>query len=216
MTQMFAESGDVIPVTVLQVGPCVVLQKKTKESDGYNAVQLGFDDKKKQNVKKPEAGHAGKSKTAAKRFVKELRLDDSTINDYELGSVISAADLKVGDHVDVTGISIGKGYQGVMKRYNFGGAPASRSHEFFRHGGSIGNRSDPGKVFKNKKMPGHMGARQVTVQNLDVVSVQPENNVVLVRGAVPGSKNGYLYVKSSVNGKFDARKPGASSAKTEG
>ena len=215
MTQVFNEEGDVTPVTVLEVGPCVVLQKKTRATDGYDAIQIGFSDKKKQRVNKPEAGHAAKAKTAAKRVLKEVRMDEKTLADYEVGQEITAALLKVGDHVDVTGTSIGKGYAGVMKRWNFRGARHSHNHEFFRHGGSIGNRSDPGKVFKNKKMAGQLGNEKVTVQNLEVVAVEADKNIILVRGAVPGSKNGYISVKASVKGKFEARTPKSAPAATE-
>lgn len=213
MTQMFRDDGDVIPVTVLEVGPCAVIQIKTPEKDGYYAVQLGFKDKKKSRVSKPEAGHFGKAKTPVKYFVQEIRLDEKTAQGYEVGQILTADLFKAGDRVDVSGTSIGKGYQGVMKRHNFAGKDAAHgTHEFFRHGGSIGNRSDPGKVFKNKKMPGHMGAENCTVQNLEIVSVEPETNYVLVRGAVPGSKNGYITVKASVKGGFDARTPGQAPA----
>ncbi len=205
MTQIFAENGDVIPVTALEVGPCVVVQKKTPETDGYWAVQLGFKDKKKQRVNKAEAGHFEKSKTPVKSVLEEVRLDEKAAADFEVGQVLGASLIQVGDHVDVFGTSIGKGFAGVMKRHNFKGQKASHNHEFFRHGGSIGNRSDPGKVFKNKKMPGQMGNAQVTVQNLTVVGVEAENNIVLVKGAVPGAKNGYVTVKASVKGKFAPR-----------
>jgi len=205
MTQIFTPEGDVIPVTAIEVGPCVVLQKKTSEHDGYNAIQIGFDDKKKQRVTKPEAGHAAKSKGAVKRYVKEVRMSAETIGQYEVGQVLTSDLLKVGDRIDVSGTSIGKGFAGVMKRHNFHGANHSHNHEFFRHGGSIGNRSDPGKVFKNKKMPGHLGAEQVTVQNLKVAAVEAESNIVLVKGAVPGAKNGYVKIKASVKGGFDKR-----------
>lgn len=208
MTQIFSDGGDVIPVTAVQVGPCVVVQKKTADKDGYFAVQIGFDDKKKQRVNKPEAGHAKNSKSAVKRFVKEVRLDEKSAAEYEVGMTLSADLLKVGDCVDITGTSIGKGFAGVMKRHNFAGKDAAHgTHEFFRHGGSIGNRSDPGKVFKNKKMPGHLGAEKVTVQNLTVVAVEPDTNTVLIKGAVPGAKNGYLYLRASVKGGFEARSP---------
>ena len=207
MSQIFDEAGEVIPVTVVEAGPCSVLQKKTKESDGYDAVQLGFCDKKKQRILKPEAGHAKKSKSEVKRFVKEIRLDEKTIGDYEVGQVLTADLLRVGDHIDVSGVSIGKGFQGVMKRHNFRGARHSHNHEFFRHGGSIGNRSDPGKVFKNKKMPGHMGAENVTTQNLKIVGIEADKNYVLIRGAVPGAKNGFLLLHAGVKGKFEPRSP---------
>jgi large subunit ribosomal protein L3 len=210
MTQFFAENGDVIPVTVCQVGPCPVMQKKTVETDGYFAVQLGFDDKKKQRVIKPEAGHALKAKTPVKRFVKEVRLAEKFATDYEVGMVLTASLLKAGDKVDVIGTSIGKGFAGVMKRHNFAGKDAAHgTHEAFRHGGSIGNRSEPGKTFKNKKMPGHMGNEKVTIQNLKVVAVEADSNLVLIQGAVPGAKNGYLMIKASVKGGFENRSPKA-------
>lgn len=207
MTQIFRDDGDVIPVTVLEVGPCAVIQVKTPEKDGYHAIQIGFKDKKKTRVTKPEAGHFAKSKTPVKYYVQEIRLTETTAQGYEVGQILTADLFKAGDRVDVAGTSIGKGFQGVMKRHNFRGARHSHNHEFFRHGGSIGNRSDPGKVFKNKKMPGHMGAENVTVQNLEIVSVELATNHVLVRGAVPGSKNGYVMVKASAKGGFDARSP---------
>ncbi len=217
MTQIFnPETGDVIPVTAIEVGPCVVLQKKTVATDGYSAVQLGFSDKKKQRVTKPEAGHAAKAKTPVKRVIKEVRLDDANIEGYEVGQVLKADILTVGDKVDVIGTSIGKGFAGVMKRHNFAGKDAAHgTHEHFRHGGSIGNRSDPGKVFKNKKMPGHMGNEKVTVQNLKVVAIEVENNLVLIKGAVPGAKNGYLVLKASVKGGFANRKPTSQEAAAE-
>ncbi len=198
MTQIFAQNGDVIPVTAVEVGPCVVLQKKTADKDGYNAVQIGFDDKKKQRVIKPEAGHAEKAKTAAKRFIKEVRVDEKALAEYEVGQVLKCDLFKAGDHVDVSGVTIGKGFQGVMKKHNFRGARHSHNHEFFRHGGSIGNRSDPGKVFKNKKMPGQMGNMNLTVQNLTVAGIEADKNIVLIRGAVPGHKNGYVVIKGSI------------------
>lgn len=213
MTQIFdSTTGDVIPVTAVEVGPCVVLQKKTIQTDGYNAVQIGFADKKKQRVTKPEAGHAAKAKTPVKRVVKEFRLSEELIASYEVGQVLSAEFLKEGDRLDIQGTSIGKGFAGVMKRHNFRGQKSSHNHEFFRHGGSIGNRSDPGKVFKNKKMPGHMGNATVTVQNLKVVGIEAETNTVLVKGAVPGAKNGYLFLKASVKGGFASRKPESQAA----
>jgi len=205
MSQIFSEAGDVIPVTAIQVGPCIVVQKKTKAKEGYNAVQLGFDDKKAQNVTKPEAGHFKGSKAPAKRFIQEFRLDETSIREVEVGQNLDSSLLKIGDHIDVSGVSIGKGYQGVVKRYHFRGAPASRAAEFFRHGGSIGMRSIPGRVFKNKKMPGHMGDRNVTTQNITVVGIDTASNVVLVKGAVPGAKNAYVTLKSSMKGGFDKR-----------
>lgn len=210
MTQIFKEDGTIVPVTALELGPNVVLQKKTVETDGYGSIQLGFDNKKKQRVLKPEAGHAAKAKTEAKRFIRELRLNPKELENYEVGQVLTAALLTVGDRVDVSGISIGKGFQGVMKRHGFAGFPASHgTHEFFRHGGSIGNRSKPGKVFKNKRMAGHMGDEKITTQNLVVEAIEADKNIVLIRGAVPGSKNGYITLKASVKGGFAKREFGA-------
>lgn len=205
MTQIFSENGDVIPVTAVQVGPCVVVQKKTKAVEGYDAIQIGFDDRKAQNVNKPQAGHAKASGAPAKRFLQEFRLTDANINEVQVGEVLDASMLKVGDHLDISGVSIGKGFQGVMKRHNFRGARHSHNHEFFRHGGSIGMRSIPGRVFKNKKMPGHMGDRNVTTQNLTVAGVDAATNVVLIKGAVPGARNSYVTLKASIKHKFDKR-----------
>ena len=216
MTQIFKEDGTIIPVTALQLGPNVVLQKKVAATDGYSSIQLGFDDKKKQRVRKPEAGHAAKAKTEAKRFIREVRLNEKEIENYEIGQVLTAALLNVGDKVDVSGISIGKGFQGVMKRHGFAGFPASHgTHEFFRHGGSIGNRSKPGKVFKNKRMAGHMGDEKITTQNLTVEAIEIDKNIVLVRGAVPGAKNGYITLKASVKGGFPKRDFSGKSAEAE-
>lgn len=205
MTQIFADDGNVTPVTALQVGPCVVVQKKTKAKDGYNAIQLGFDDRKAQNVTKPQAGHAKASSSPAKRILREFRTDESKVNEVEVGAILDASHLNVGDHIDATGASIGKGFQGVMKRHNFRGARHSHNHEFFRHGGSIGMRSIPGRVFKNKKMPGHMGDRTVTTTNLTVAGIDVGQNIVLIKGAVPGAKNSYILLKSSVKGNFAKR-----------
>jgi large subunit ribosomal protein L3 len=206
MTQIFKESGEVVPVTVVEVGPCVVTQKKTTEKDGYNAIQIAFDDKKKQRVLKPEAGHFKAAKSPVKRFIKEVRLDDANIGNYEVGQVLTADLFKEGDIVDVIGVSIGKGYQGVMKRHHFSGFPMTHgTHEFRRHGGSIGCRTEPGKVFKNKRMAGQMGNERVTVQNLKVAGVEADKNYVLIRGAVPGAKNGYVTVRASVKKGFAAR-----------
>jgi large subunit ribosomal protein L3 len=206
MIQIYNANGDIVPCTVVQVGPCKVLQKKTVETDGYTAIQIGFDDKKKSRIRKPEAGHFAKSNSPVKRFVKELRLDDKNIGDYTVGQELNASLLQPGDKVDVTGTSIGKGFQGVLKRHNFRSKPSTHGcHEFFRHGGSIGMRSTPGRVFKNKKMPGQMGNEEVTNQNLEIVAIEADKNVVMIKGAVPGAKNGYLYIKGSVKGGFGPR-----------
>jgi large subunit ribosomal protein L3 len=206
MTQIFDANGEVVPVTVVQAGPCVVLQKKTADTDGYYSVQLGFDDKKKSRVLKPEAGHASKANTPVKRYIKELRLDEKSIAQFDVGMVLNASNFQVGDRIDVIGTSIGKGFQGVLKRHNFRSKPATHgTHEFFRHGGSIGMREHPGKVFKNKKMPGQMGNKRVTIQNLTVVAIDNDKNIIFIKGAVPGAKNAYLTIKSSVKGGFGPR-----------
>ncbi len=199
MTQIFDEQGNVVPVTVIKAGPCYVIQKKVKEKEGYNAIQVGFDEiLKKKNVNKPMSGHFKKAGVPPLRFIKEFRLDDEELNLFEVGKVYGVDIFQAGTYVDVTGTSKGKGFQGVVKRHGFSGAPASRgTHEYFRHGGSIGQNMTPGRTMKGKKMPGHMGAERVTVQNLKVVEVKPELNVIIVKGAVPGPNNGYVIVRKS-------------------
>jgi large subunit ribosomal protein L3 len=195
MTQVFAKGGELVPVTVILAGPCTVMQKRTGETDGYSAVQLGFGETKAQRLTKAEREHRKKaSKMAA--VLREFR--DGA--DLEVGAEVKVADLfKEGDLVDVTGVSKGRGYQGVIKRHGFSGFPATHgTHEYFRHGGSIGNRTHPGRVFKNKRMAGQMGSERVTAQNLAVVAVRAEDNVLLVRGAVPGGKNGLLFIRPAV------------------
>ncbi len=205
MTQIFNEAGEVVPVTVIEAGPCKVLQIKSPEKDGYAAIQLGFADKKKVRIKKAEAGHAAKSKSPVKKFVQEFRVDAEQLKDFEVGQDLGPEVLKIGDRIDVSGISIGKGFKGVMVRHNFRGARHSHNHEFFRHGGSIGMRSTPGRVFKNKKMPGQHGAKNRTVQNIEVVAIEADKNFVLVRGGIPGHKNAFVTIKGSVKGGFPAR-----------
>lgn len=197
MTQIFDEKGKVIPVTVIEAGPCVVTQKKTVENDGYNAVQIGFGDQKPQRVSKPLAGHFKKGDVAPKKTLRELRLED--ISALNVGDLIKADAFEAGERVDVTGKSKGKGYAGVIKRWNahrlketHGSGPVAR------HAGSNGANSDPSRVFKGKKLPGHLGAEQVTVQNLAVVKVDAENNLIAVKGAVPGPKGGIVVVRDSV------------------
>ena len=197
MTQVIADSGEVIPVTVVEAGPCQVIQKKTVEKDGYSAVQLGVFEKKINLSSKPEKGHFNKAKVHPTRFVRELKVEDS--NEYELGQTITAEVFQEGDVIDVTGVSKGKGTAGVMKRWGFGGGRASHGAEkVHRKPGSIGNSADPAKVFKGKKMPGRMGAERVTVQSLSVVQVRAEENLILVKGAVPGHNNGLLILKKAV------------------
>jgi large subunit ribosomal protein L3 len=200
MTQFFAADGNVVPVTVIQVGPCVVVQKKETAKDGYDALQLGFGSKKAQRVNHSQQGHMGKAGKGAFEALREFRSKDVT--QYEIGKEIKAADLfRTGDRVDVTGTSKGRGFSGVIKRWRFAGFPASHgTHEYFRHGGSIGNRSFPGRVFKGRRMAGQWGNDRVSVQNLEVVEVRPEGNLLLVKGAVPGSKRGILLIRRTVKG----------------
>lgn len=198
MTQVFGADGSVVPVTVIQTGPCVVVQKREIERDGYKALQVGFGSKKGQRLNKPEQGHLVKAGKGAFQVLREFRLDD--VAQYELGQEIKVSDLfKVGDRVDVSGTSKGRGFAGVIKRWGFSGFPASHgTHEYFRHGGSIGNRSFPGRVFKGKRMAGHWGNERISVQNLEVIGVRAEENLLLVKGAVPGAKRGVLLIRRSV------------------
>ncbi|MBQ9157452.1 MAG: 50S ribosomal protein L3 [Eubacterium sp.] len=196
MTQIFAEDGELIPVTVLQAGPCVVTQVKTVENDGYSAVQVGFQDKREKLTTKPMKGHFDKAGTAPKRFVKELKLDDA--ENYTVGQEIKADMFEAGDKIDATAISKGKGYQGAIKRHGQHTGPKTHGSKYHRHAGSNGMASDPSKVMKGKKMPGHMGSVQVTVQNLEVVRIDAENNVILVKGSVPGPKKALVTLKTTV------------------
>jgi len=200
MTQVFAESGTLIPVTVLEAGPCLVVQKKTEESDGYNAIQVGFGDMKANRAIKPLKGHyeahLGSAGKAPNRVVKELRLAD--IDQYEVGSEIKADVFAAGDKVDVSGISKGKGYQGAVKRHGFGRGPESHGSKHHRALGSTGAGTTPGGVKKGKKKAGHMGAEKITVQNLEVVRTDADKNLILVKGAVPGIKGALMFVKNTV------------------
>ena len=197
MTQIFDEKGRVVPVTVVEAGPCVVTQKKTVENDGYDAVQVGFGDQKPQRVSKPLTGHFKKGDVAPKKTLKEFRFSDCGA--YNVGDLIKADVFANGDKVDVTGTSKGKGYAGVIKRWNFQRLKETHgSGPVARHGGSNGACSDPSKVFKGKHMPGHMGNVQVTVQNLEIVRVDTENNLLLVKGAVPGPKKSLVTIKETV------------------
>jgi len=200
MTQVFSADGSVVPVTVIQTGPCVVVQKKETGRDGYSAVQIGFGNKKNQRVNKPEQGHMVKAGKGAFQVLREFRLQD--VGQYEVGQEIKATDIfKAGDRIDVSGTSKGRGFAGVIKRWSFSGFPASHgTHEYFRHGGAIGNRSYPGRVFKGKKMAGHWGNEKVSVQNLEVVGIRPEENLILVKGAIPGAKRGILIIRRAVKG----------------
>ena len=197
MTQIFDENGKVVPVTVIEAGPCVVVQKKTIENDGYDAVQLGFKDVKERKLSKPQLGHTKKAGVSAKRYLKEFRLED--ISALSVGDEIKADVFAEGDKVDITGISRGKGFSGVIKRH--GASRTATSHgggPVHRHAGSMGAGTDPARIFKGKMGAGQMGSEQVTVQNLDVVKVDPEINLIAVRGAIPGPKGGVVYLKNTV------------------
>ena len=197
MSQIFDANGQVIPVTVIEAGPCVVSQKKTAEKDGYEAVQLGYEDVPERKLSKPELGHLQKAGVAPKKHLKEFKLDNYA--ELNVGDVIKADTFAEGDHVDVTGISKGKGYQGAIKRWNqrrlresHGTGPVAR------HAGSMGACSSPSRVFKGKKLPGHMGAEKSTIQNLVVVKIDAENNLIAVKGAIPGAKGSVVTIQNSV------------------
>ena len=197
MTQIFDETGKVIPVTVVEAGPCVVSMKKTVENDGYAAVQLGYGDLKPKKVNKPMKGHFEKSNVAPKRVLREFRFDDTDA--FEIGQVVKADIFAAGDKIDVTGTSKGKGYAGVIKRWNFQRLKETHgSGPVARHGGSMGACSTPSRVWKGKKMAGHLGTEKVTVQNLCVVKVDAENNLIAVKGAIPGPNGGTVVIKDSV------------------
>ncbi len=196
MTQIFNDDGMLIPVTVLQAGPCTVTQIKTEENDGYAAVQVGYGDIREKLVNKPVKGHFAKAGVAVKRFLKEFRFENAA--EYQVGQEIKADIFAEGDHVDATAISKGKGYQGAIKRHGQSRGPMTHGSKYHRHAGSNGAASDPSRVFPGKKMPGQMGHVQVTVQNLEIVRVDAENNLLLVKGAVPGPKKSLVTIKESV------------------
>lgn len=197
MTQIFDETGRIIPVTVIEAGPCVVVQKKEVEKDGYSSVQLGYQDIAQRKLSKPELGHLKKAGSALKKILKEFKLND--VSKLNVGDEIKADIFAEGECVDVTGISKGKGYAGVIKRHGAHRTPTSHGGgPVHRHQGSMGANSDPSRVFPGKIMPGHMGAEQVTIQNLDVVKVSIEDNLIAVRGAVPGPRGGIVYIRNTV------------------
>lgn len=206
MTQIFDENGHVVPVTVIEAGPCVVTQKKTDEKDGYSSIQMGFEDVQEKKLSKPEAGHLKKAGTALKKHIKEFRIENA--DTFNVGDEVKADIFAEGDKVDVTGISKGKGYAGVIKRYGAQRTPTTHGGgPVHRHAGSMGSGTDPSRIFKGKIGAGHMGAEQITVQNLDIIKVDPELNMIAVRGAIPGPKGGIVYIKNTV--KHNAVKSGA-------
>lgn len=197
MTQIFDENGNVIPVTVIEAGPCTVVQKKTVETDGYAAVQLGFEDVSEKHVTKPEAGHFKKAGVSAKRHLKEFRLENAA--DMNPGDVVAADTFAAGDKVDITGMTKGRGYTGAIKRWNHHTLCSTHGvGPIHREVGSMGANSSPSRVFKNKKMAGQYGNEQVTILNLKVVKIDPEKNIIAVKGAIPGAKNGIVFIRDSV------------------
>ncbi|MBO4998134.1 MAG: 50S ribosomal protein L3 [Lachnospira sp.] len=196
MTQIFDEDGVLTPVTVLQAGPCAVTQVKTVENDGYSAVQVGFAEKREKLVNKPMKGHFDKAGTSTKRYVREFRFENA--QEYELGQEIKADIFEAGDKIDATATSKGHGYSGAIKRHGFSRGPVTHGSKHHRHTGSSGCATDPGKVFKGKKMAGHYGCKRTTIQNLEIVRVDAENNIILVKGSVPGPKKSLVMLKETV------------------
>ena len=199
MTQIFDETGKVIPVTVIEAGPNAVVQKKTVENDGYDAVQVGFVDLKEKKTNKPTKGHFAKAGVTPKKYIKEFRLDD--VSNLNVGDEIKADIFEAGEKVDVAGITKGKGFAGTIKRWGQHRGPMTHGSGYHRGPGSMGMCSDPGRVFKGKRLPGHMGVERVTIQNLAVVRVDAEKNIILIKGGVPGPKGGLLIVKNTVKGR---------------
>ncbi|MGE7092823.1 50S ribosomal protein L3 [Lysinibacillus sp. NPDC048646] len=195
MTQVFAENGDLIPVTVIEAAPNVVLQKKTVDTDGYEAIQVGFEDKRVKLSNKPEQGHVAKANTAPKRFIREFR--NVNVEEYEVGQEVKVEIFAEGDAIDVTGVTKGKGFQGVIKRHGQSRGPMAHGSRYHRRPGSMGPVA-PNRVFKQKKLPGQMGGTVVTIQNLEIVKVDAERNLLLVKGNVPGSKKALITVKTAI------------------
>jgi large subunit ribosomal protein L3 len=203
MTQMFKEDGVLLPITAVQAGPCVVLQKKTEDKDGYCSIQLGFDEKRPKSTTKPLTEHFKKANTTPKKAVFEFRVKKEELDAYQIGQTITFEGLfKAGDFIDVVGTSKGKGFTGVMKRHGFHGSDAGHgTHEYFRHGGSIGQHTYPGRTFKGLKMPGHHGDSRVTLQNLKIAQVNKDLNLIFIIGAIPGAKSGYVLLNKAVKKK---------------
>lgn len=196
MTQIFWEDGAAIPVTVIEAGPCVVIQKKTKKTDGYDAIQLGFGRRKEKKTTRPLKGHFKKADKGYFQFIREFKV--GTPDDYDVGQELKADIFDVGDRVDVIGTTKGKGFAGVIKRHGFHGGRATHGSMFHRAPGSIGASANPSRVFKGTKLPGHMGNQRKTVQNMTVVGVRADRNIILVKGAVPGARNGIVLIKNAV------------------
>lgn len=196
MTQIFSEDGKAIPVTVVEAGPCLITQIKTQEGEGYNALQLGFGEVGEKGLNNPRRGHFESKELELRRYLAEIRVDDPS--EYQLGQEITAEIFSKGDKIDVTGRSKGKGFAGVVKRHGFGGGPGSHGAHFHRAPGAIGACATPSRVFKGKRMPGRMGGERITTLNLEVVDVKPERNLILIKGAVPGPKEGLLIIREAV------------------
>jgi large subunit ribosomal protein L3 len=199
MTSVYDESGAAVPVTVIEAGPCVVVQRKENDTDGYTAVQLGFEDQKEQRMSKPDLGHFKKAGVDAKRVLKEFHIDDST--EVAVGDVVNASAFEEVNYVDIVATGKGRGFQGVVKRYGFRGGRASHGGGWTRRTGSIGMCEFPGRVFKGKKMPGQMGDKRVTTQNLKIIQVRPDENLILVKGSVPGANGGIVVIKEALKRK---------------
>ena len=198
MTQIFKPNGEAVPVTVIEAGPCVVVSKRTEEREGYTALQLGFGYIKPHKVNKPMKGVFKKVGVEPKRYLREFRVEN--VDKFEVGQELKVDIFKEGEKVDITGITKGKGFAGGMKRHGFSGGPASHGSAFHRYGSSLGAHTEPGHVFKGKRMAGHMGSVRVTVRNLEVVKIYPEKNLLLVRGGIPGSRNSIVLIKKSKKG----------------
>ena len=196
MTQIFDEKGLVVPVTVIEAGPCIIAQVKTVETDGYNAIQLGYGDVKENRINRPEKGHFAKAKLTPKKHLREFRVAD--VADATVGNEVKADVFEAGDKIDVQGTTKGKGFQGVIKRHGQSRGPMGHGSMYHRRPGSMGSTSTPGRVFKGKKLPGHMGVQTVTIQNLDVIRVDLDKNVILVKGSVPGPKGAILKIRKTV------------------
>ena len=196
MTQIFDNEGKAIPVTVIAANPNIVVQKKTVENEGYEAIQVGFDDKAEKKVTKPLKGHFAKAKVATKRYLREFRLEDAA--SYEVGQEIKVDVFKEGDRVDISGVSKGKGFAGAIKRHNFHRGPMKHGSKYHRWAGSMGASSSPSRTIPGKKLPGHMGAENTTVVNLEVVKVDPEKNIILVKGGIPGIRGSLVMIKDTV------------------
>ena len=196
MTQIFDEAGKVIPVTAIEAGPCTVAQVKTVETDGYDAVQLGFGEVKEKHINKPEKGHFAKAGVETQRYLREIKVEN--VDEYEIGSKITVDAFTTEDNVDVQGTSKGKGFQGVIKRHGQHRGPMGHGSMYHRRPGSMGSTTTPGRVFKGKKLPGHMGSQTSTILNLDVVKIDTDKNVILVKGSIPGAKKSIVRVRKSV------------------